>query len=110
MVARNPNNTIDFGHTKGIAEDIAMFTIDGGATLAGETNPGEAMEAIIETIGTKATILAVGAEDGAGAFRVMVHGTAWEAAALQTALQALGATVGANNYDASGATAADFTF
>jgi len=68
------------------------------------------MEAIIETIGTKATILAVGAEDGAGAFRVMVHGTAWSASDLQTALQALGATVGANNYDASGATATDFTF
>mgnify|MGYP000518184176 CR=1 FL=1 len=62
MVARNPNNLIGFGHTAGIAEDIHMFTIDGGATLANETNPGEAMEAIIETIGTKATILAVGAE------------------------------------------------
>ena len=49
-------------------------------------------------------------EDGAGAFRVMVHGSAWEAAALQTALQALGATVGANNYDASGATATGFTY
>ena len=51
-----------------------------------------------------------GAEDGAGAFRVMVHGTGWSASDLQTALQALGATVGANNYDASGATAADFTY
>ena len=55
-----------------------MYINDGGATLANETNPGEAMEAIIETIGTKATILAVGAEDGAGV-RVMVHGTAWSA-------------------------------
>ena len=110
MVARNPNNTIDFGHTKGIAEDIAMFTIDGGATLAGETNPGEAMEAIIETIGTKATILAVGAEDGAGAFRVMLHGSAWTDADMQTAIRALGATVGSGNYDATGATVAAFTF
>ena len=110
MVARNPNNLISFGHTDGIAEDIHMFTIDGGATLANETNPGEAMEKIIATIGTKATILAVGAEDGAGAFRVMVHGTGWSATDLQTALQALGATVGTNNYDASGATATDFTY
>jgi len=110
MVARNPNNLISFGHHDGIAEDIHHFTIDGGATLANETNPGEAMEAIIETIGTKATILAVDAEDGAGAFRVMVHGTGWSATDLQTALQALGATVGTNNYDASGATATDFTF
>mgnify|MGYP003322201675 CR=1 FL=1 len=101
---------IGFGHHKGIADDIVHFTIDGGATLANETNPGEAMEAIMETIGTKATVLAVGAEDGNGAFRVMVHGSAWSASDLQTALQALGATVGANNYDATGATASDFTY
>tara|TARA_B100001057_G_scaffold497391_1_gene601388 strand:- start:2729 stop:3061 length:333 start_codon:yes stop_codon:yes gene_type:complete len=110
MVARNPNNLISFGHSDGIAEDIVHFTIDGGATLANETNPGEAMEAIMETIGTKATVLAVGAEDGNGAFRVMVHGSAWSASDLQTALQALGATVGANSYDASGATATGFTY
>tara|TARA_B100000965_G_scaffold340180_1_gene308225 strand:+ start:1915 stop:2247 length:333 start_codon:yes stop_codon:yes gene_type:complete len=110
MVARNPNNLIGFGHHNGIADDIEHFTIDGGATLANETNPGEAMEAIMETIGTKATVLAVGAEDGNGAFRVMVHGSAWSDSDLQTALQALGATVGANNYDASGATATAFTY
>ena len=110
MVARNPNNLIGFGHHNGIADDIEHFTIDGGARLANETNPGEAMEAIMETIGTKATILAVGAEDGNGAFRVMVHGSAWTDSDLQTALQALGATVGANNYDASGATATAFTY
>ena len=110
MVARNPNNLIGFGHTDGIAEDIEMFTIDGGATLANETNPGEAMEKIIATIGTKATILAVGAEDGAGAFRVMLHGSAWSDSDMQTAIRALGASVGANTYDASGATVAAFAF
>ena len=110
MVARNPNNLIGFGHHNGIADDIVHYSIDGGATLANETNPGEAMEAIVETISTKATILAVGAEDGAGAFRVMLHGSAWTSGDLQTALQALGATVGTNNYDASGATAAGFTY
>ena len=110
MVARNPNNLISFGHHDGIAEDIHHFTIDGGATLANETNPGEAMEAIIETIGTKATVLAVGAEDGAGAFRVMLHGSAWTDSDMQTDIRALGATVGANNYDASGATVAAFAF
>jgi|TARA_B100001094_G_scaffold139466_1_gene134891 hypothetical protein len=110
MVARNPNNLISFGHTHGIAEDIEMFTVDGGATLAGETNPGEAMEKIISTIGTKATILAVGAEDTAGAFRVMLHGSAWTDSDMQTAIRALGATVGSGNYDATGATVAAFTF
>ena len=110
MVARNPNNLIGFGHHNGIADDIVHYSIDGGATLANETNPGEAMEAIMETIGTKTTVLAVGAEDGNGAFRVMCHGSGWVTSELQTALQALGATVGANNYDATGATASDFTY
>ena len=110
MVARNSNNLIAFGHTDGIATDIEMFTVDGGATLAAETNPGEAMDSIISTIGTKATILAVGVEDGAGAFRVMLHGSAWTAADMQTDIRALGAAVGANNYDATGATVADFGF
>ena len=110
MVARNPNNLISFGHSDGIASDIVHFTIDGGATLANETNPGEAMEAIMETISTKTTVLAVGAEDGAGAFRVMLHGSAWSDADMQTDIRALGASVGANNYDASGATVAAFAF
>ena len=55
-------------------------------------------------------ILAVGAEDGAGGFRIMLHGGKWTASDLQTAIQALGATVGTNSYDASGATVTDFTF
>jgi len=110
MVARNPKNEIAFGHTDGIASDIEMFTVDGGATLAAEIQPGEAMEKIIATIGTKATILAVGAEDGAGAFRVMLHGSAWTDADMQTAIRDLGATVGSGSYDASGATVAAFTF
>ena len=42
MVERAANNLVAFGHTNGIAEDVEMFTIDGGATLANETNPGEA--------------------------------------------------------------------
>lgn len=110
MVARNPNNLIAFGHTNGIAEDVEMFTIDGGATLANETNPGEAMDHIVRVIEEKANILAIGVEDGAGGFRIMLHGGKWTDSDLQTAIQALGATVGTNNYDASGATVTDFAF
>lgn len=110
MVARNPNNLIAFGHTNGIAEDVEMFTIDGGATLANETNPGEAMDFIVRVIEEKANILAIGVEDGAGGFRIMLHGGKWTDSDLQTAIQALGATVGTNNYDASGATVTDFAF
>ena len=114
-VVCNSNNTINFGEFKGIAEDIECFTIsaiDNGAAavdLTNETNPGEALEAIIETIQLKTTILAIGAQ-AAGVFRVMVHGGAWDAADLQTAIRALGATVGTNNVDLRGSTAVDFTF
>ena len=40
----------------------------------------------------------------------MLHGSAWTDSDLQTAIRDLGATVGANNYDASGATVAAFAF
>ena len=64
----------------------------------------------METVGTKTTILGVGAEDGNGAFRIMVQGSLWTPADLQTAIRNLGSTVGTNNYNASGATVASFTF
>ena len=110
MVARATNNLNAFSHTNGIAEDVEMFTIDAGATLATETNPGEAMDAITKCIEEFSNIIAVGAEDGAGGFRIMLHGGKWTAASLQTALQALGATVGANGYNMSAATVADYVF
>ena len=110
MVARAANNLIAFGHTNGIGEDVEMFTIDGGATLANETNPGEAMDFFVRVIEEKCTIIAVGAEDSNGGFRIMVQGSLWTPADLQTALQALGSTVGTNNYNASGATVSAFTF
>ena len=52
----------------------------------------------------------MGAEDTNGGFRIMLHGSKWTDADLQTALQALGASVGTNGYDASGATVTAFTF
>ena len=110
MVERNPNNLIAFGHFNGIGGEIQCYTIDGGATLANETNPGEAMEYIMRVINEDATILAVGAEDSSGGFRVMLQTSSWTAAALQTAIRALGATVGTNSYDASAATVVAYTF
>lgn len=108
MVTRNSTNTIEF-NTQEWGAPVSYFTIDTGASLATETNPGEAVEAIIELIARKGTILAMGAELN-GAFRVAIENNAWSAGDLQTALQGLGATVGVNNYDCSGATVADFTF
>mgnify|MGYP001605736814 CR=1 FL=1 len=116
-ITRSANNLIEFGVWKGIAEDLEAFTITcAGGAIAGETAPGEMMEALLETVATKTTILAVGAADtGAtdgvsGEVRVLVHGSAWTAADLQVAVRALGATVGANDYDLTGATVADYVF
>ena len=109
MATRNPNNTIDFG-TYNFGANFTFLTIDAGATLANETNPGEAMEAIIETIQHYGTIVAIGAEDGAGGFRIAIENFSSDAATVQAAIQGLGATVGTNSYDCSLATATDFTF
>ena len=109
MATRNANNTIAFG-TDNFGAPISMFSIDGGADISAETNPGEAMEAIVETLQMKGTVIAIGATAADGAFRVAIENSAWTAADIQVAIRALGATVGANSYDATGATAADFTF
>jgi hypothetical protein len=107
-VTKNPNNLTRFG-VANFGAPITHYTIDAGASLANETNPGEAVEAIVAVISTKGTVVALGTELN-GAFRVAVENSDWVAADLQTAIRALGATVGANDYDATGATVADFTY
>lgn len=112
MVTRNATNTIEF-NTQEWGAPVSYFTIDTGASLATETNPGEAVEAIVELIARKGTILAMGKELN-GEFRVAIENNSWTATTvgnvlgLQEELQALGATVGTNNYNCAGATAADF--
>jgi D-arabinose 1-dehydrogenase-like Zn-dependent alcohol dehydrogenase len=106
MVTRNATNTIEF-NTQEFGATISYFSIDTGASLANETNPGEAVEAIVELIARRGTIVAMGNESN-GAFRVAIENNTWSAAELEAALQGLGATVGTNNYDATGATVAVF--
>ena len=108
MVTRNSTNTIEF-NTQEWGAPVSYFTIDAGASLATETNPGEAVEAIVELIARKGTILAMGTELN-GAFRVAIENNGWTQAKPEAELQALGATVGVNNYNCTGATVADFTF
>ena len=110
MATRSANNLIA-GGIQNPGAPITYFTVDAGGNVAGETNPGEAMEAIVETIQQTGNIVESGALDGPGAgqFRVGIENNGITAADLQTAIRALGASVGANNYDASGATVADFT-
>ena len=69
MVVPIPNNLICFGHTAGIVQDIQYVPLSMVVQhwQMKQTQVRQWRQSI-ETIGTKATILAVGAEDGAGAF------------------------------------------
>lgn len=109
MVTRNPNNLVAFGKGN-YGAPVTHYTIDAGADLTNETNPGEAMDFIVRVLALKGTILAIGATATDGAFRVAIENSDWTAADLQAAIRALGATVGANSYDASAATVAVFAY
>ena len=108
MVTRNTTNTIEF-NTQEWGAPVSYFTIDTGASLANETNPGEAVEAIVELIARQGTILAMGTELN-GAFRVAIENNTWTQATLEPEIQGLGSTVGVNNYNCTAATVAVFTF
>ena len=89
------------------APTLAYFTVSPDADLTGEVgSPNTALEAIIQTIQTKATTFIIGTI-GASSFRVACEPSAWSAADLEAAIQALGTV---NSKDLSGATVADFTF
>ena len=108
MVTRNSTNVLEFD-VQNFGAPVSFYSINTGSSLAGEVNPGEAVEAIVELIGKDGTILAVGAENN-GAFRIAVENSTWTATSLEAAMQALGSTVGSNDYDCSTTTVADFEF
>lgn len=86
---------------------LKMFTITPDNDLTGEVgDPNTALEAIIQTIQTKATTFIIG-DIGSSTFRVACEPSAWTASALEAAIQALGTV---NGNDLSGATVADFVF
>lgn len=75
-----------------------------------EGQTGEAIEAILFEVLTKATITYMQVEnDTSGQISVMLeaNGGGWTAASMQTAIRALGATVGANDVDVTGSTVTD---
>lgn len=92
---------------------FAIVVANGSGTAADirtEGQTGEAIEAILFEILTKATITYMQIEnDTSGQISVMLeaNGGGWTASTLQTAIRALGATVGANSVDVSGSTVTD---
>tara|TARA_R110000868_G_scaffold105853_4_gene290652 strand:- start:1390 stop:1716 length:327 start_codon:yes stop_codon:yes gene_type:complete len=108
MVTRNSTNKLEFD-TQEWGATVSYFTIDTGTALDNETNPGEAVEAIVELIAQRGTIMSLGAQ-AVGLFRVAIENNGWSEADLQIALQALGNTVGTNNYNMTDTTVTDFIF
>jgi len=87
---------------------LKMFTVDPNVDLTGDVGqPNTALEAIVQTIQTKATTFIIGGVDAANGFRVACEPNAWTAADLQAAIRALGTV---NSASLSGATVADFAF
>ena len=87
---------------------LKMFTVDVNVDLTGEVGqPNTALEAVVQTIQTKATTFVIGGVDAANGFRVACEPSAWTAADLQAAIRALGTV---NSHDLTGTTVADFAF
>ena len=72
--------------------------------IRNELDAAESVVAIMQTIGTKATVEMYQVEgDTTGQISVAVYPAgAWTTSTLQTAIRALGGTVGANSVDVSG--------
>ncbi len=86
-----------------IVEDNLSAAVD----IRTEGQTGESIEAILLEVLTKATITYMQIEDDAsGQISIMLegNGSGWDAASMQTAIRALGTTVGANSVDVTGTT------
>jgi len=94
MATRNPANEIEFGKFN-YGATMTSYTITAAADVSAEVNPGEELEAILESIAQRGTIIGLSAHSTGGTvFTVVVEGSSWaDAAAVQTALQALALTV-----------------
>ena len=88
MATRNPANEIEFGKVN-FGAPVTVFAIAGATGADGEVAPGEDMEAFVEAVQMKGTVLGMG-EFATGAFNVYVENSSWTAGDLETAVQAIG--------------------
>ena len=92
---------------------LAIVVKNGSGTardIRAEGQAGESIEKILFTILTNATIIYYQVENTtSGQISVMLEGNGggWTAASLQTAIRALGASVGTNTIDVTGTTVTD---
>jgi hypothetical protein len=92
----------------GVGKPVQCFRVAGGATLATELGTGEAVEAILKTVALNSTTLVY--QVNTSALSIMVEDSSWNYTNLQANIQALGSTVGTNNYDCSSLTVTDAGF
>lgn len=88
MATRNPANEIEFGKVN-FGAPIAVFAVAGAAGADAQVSPGEDVERFAEVVSQRGTIIGLGTFS-AGAFNVYVENSSWDAAALETEIQAIG--------------------
>ena len=88
MATRNPANEIEFGKVN-FGAPISVFAVAGATGVDSQVAPGEDLEAFVEAVSLRGTVIGLGAESG-GAFNVYVENNSWTAAALEAAAQATG--------------------
>lgn len=91
---------------------ILLKDVSGNATnVDADGDAGESLEIVLRTVLEKGIISYYQIEASTPwQVSVMVERSAWTAAALQTAVRALGTTVGTNTLDVSGSTVTDVGF
>lgn len=89
----------------GISRRPTAYKIVANVDLRGETVTGGAVEAIFRVVAQKSSMLAYQVEDATGGqVSVLVEGSGWSDADLQTAVRALGASVGVGPVSLAGTT------
>lgn len=88
MATRNPANEIEFGKVN-FGASITVYAVAGAAGVDAQVAPGEDLEAALEVVAQRGTVIGLGNED-AGAFNIYVEGSSWDEADLEAALQSIG--------------------
>jgi hypothetical protein len=92
MATRNPANEIEF-NVVNFGAPVSVFAIEAATGAAAEVSPGEDMEAFVEAVQQRGTVLGLGAltDDTTNSFfNVYVENSSWTAGTLETAVQAVG--------------------
>lgn len=101
MATRNPANEIKFGYQVkdvtdplGYGAPVTLFTVSGATGVEAQVAPGEDMEAFVELVSGRGTIVGLTEVTGGDEFGVYVENADWDVADLEAAVVALGGVFG----------------